>query len=227
MDKKRISNIVGVSEIEYGTGKLSMIESERILVSIADQFERLVVETGSSSISMARAASHAPRTRFVPEVECNRIKMQVKFLFGLFCHPSSFGDYATGVGMAKRRKVQIIHDEVVRLFAARLRAVRLSRGLTQAELARQARVTPTYISRLESAGAAPGIDLVARLAGTLGTTTTDLLPVAVVSDPLPAFKEQAKKLLEALLERGDCETFQQLNPFLALLVEASAKRGSN
>lgn len=129
--------------------------------------------------------------------------------------------------MAKRRTVQIVHDEIVRLFAERLRTVRLSRGLTQAELARQAQVTPTYISRLESAGAAPGIDLVARLAGTLGTTTTDLLPVTATPDPLPVLKEQAKLLLEALLDQGGSEAFQQLNPFLALLVEASAKRGPN
>jgi transcriptional regulator with XRE-family HTH domain len=121
---------------------------------------------------------------------------------------------------------QLVLDEIVQLFAERLRSVRLSRGLTQAELARQAQVTPTYISRLESAGAAPGIDLVARLAGTLGTTTTDLLPVMATPNPLPALKEQARRLLEALLAQGDSETFQQLNPLLALLVEASAKRGS-
>jgi transcriptional regulator with XRE-family HTH domain len=94
-------------------------------------------------------------------------------------------------------------------------------------VARQAEVTPTYISRLESAGAAPGIDLVARLATALGTTATDLLPTTVPPDPLPVLKEQASQLLAALLNVGDSETFQQLNPFLALLVEASGKRGSN
>jgi len=48
-----------------------------------------------------------------------------------------------GVPMAKRRKVQIVHDEIVRLFASRLRSLRLSRGMTQAELSRQAQVTAT------------------------------------------------------------------------------------
>jgi transcriptional regulator with XRE-family HTH domain len=128
--------------------------------------------------------------------------------------------------MAKRRKIQIIHDEIVRLFAGRLRSLRLSRGMTQAELARQAQVTATYISRLESAGAAPGIDLLARLAGALGTTATELLPASEAPDPLPVLKEQAKRLLEALIETGDRESFQQLNPFLALLVEASARRAN-
>jgi len=70
--------------------------------------------------------------------------------------------------------------------------------MTQAELARQAQVTATYISHLESAGAAPGIDLLARLAAALGTTATDLLPSSEAPDPLPVLKEQAKRLLEAL-----------------------------
>jgi DNA-binding XRE family transcriptional regulator len=55
--------------------------------------------------------------------------------------------------MAKRRKVQIVHDEIVRLFAGRLRSIRLSRGMTQTELADKAGVTATYISKLESVGA--------------------------------------------------------------------------
>ena len=64
--------------------------------------------------------------------------------------------------------------------------------MTQAELARVAEVTATYISRLESAGAAPGIDLVARLATALGSTVTELLPTTTPPDPLPGLKEQAK-----------------------------------
>ena len=75
-----------------------------------------------------------------------------------------------------RRKTPIRHADIVRAFAARLREVRHSRGLTQAELARRAQVTAAYVGRLESAGAAPGIDLVDRLAGALGTTVPDLLP---------------------------------------------------
>ena len=66
--------------------------------------------------------------------------------------------------MAKKKSQQIEHAEIVQRFASRLREVRSSRGLTQAELARAAQVTASYIWRLESAGAAPGIDLVSRLA---------------------------------------------------------------
>jgi transcriptional regulator with XRE-family HTH domain len=129
-----------------------------------------------------------------------------------------------GVLMAKKRRVPIVHDPVVRLFADRLRSVRVARGMTQAELGQQAQVTATYVSRLESAKAAPGIDLVARLAAALGTTVTDLMPAAAPPDPLPVLKAQAQRLLAALLQTGDGEAFQQLNPFLALLVEAVGKR---
>jgi len=73
--------------------------------------------------------------------------------------------------MAKRRAVRIVQDVAMRLFAARLREVRVSRGMTQVELGRRAHVTASYVWRLESGGAAPGIDLVARLARALGTTS--------------------------------------------------------
>jgi transcriptional regulator with XRE-family HTH domain len=56
--------------------------------------------------------------------------------------------------MAKR-KTRVRQAEIVGLFASRLRELRHSRGLTQAELARQAHVTVSYIWRLESGGAAP------------------------------------------------------------------------
>ena len=42
--------------------------------------------------------------------------------------------------------------------------MRRDRGMTQAELARRAAVSESYVRRLESAGAAPGIDMLDRLA---------------------------------------------------------------
>ncbi len=115
--------------------------------------------------------------------------------------------------------------EIVRLFAERLRSTRQARGMTQAELSQLAGVSVTHLSELESASIAPGIDLVDRLARALGTTAADLLPAAGPSDPLPVLTEQAKRLLETLIKEGDREAFVRLNPFLALLVEASSKRG--
>src|SRR5436309_16010382 len=99
--------------------------------------------------------------------------------------------------MAKR-KVQIEHEPIVGVFAARLREVRLSRGMTQADLANRAVVTPTYIAKLEGARVAPGIDLVARLAKALGTSISDLLPEAGTQDSLPLVQEQVGEFTETL-----------------------------
>jgi len=63
--------------------------------------------------------------------------------------------------MVRPRK-EIDHDEIVRRFGNRLREVRLSMGMTQAELARRADVSVAYVGRLERGRAAPGIDLLAR-----------------------------------------------------------------
>src|SRR5262245_45736598 len=48
---------------------------------------------------------------------------------------------------------------------------------------------------------------------------------APAPDPRPVLKEQARRLLDALLEQRDQETVLRLNPFRALLVEAASKRG--
>lgn len=122
-----------------------------------------------------------------------------------------------------QRKHQIRHAEIVRLFASRLRELRHSRGLTQTELAQKAHVTVTYVGRLEAGKAAPGIDLVQRLAVALGTTIADLLPTSVPPDTLVVLQEQAQRLFGTLLKSADQETLLMLNPLLARLVEASAR----
>jgi transcriptional regulator with XRE-family HTH domain len=121
--------------------------------------------------------------------------------------------------MAKRKR-RIGHAEIVRLFAARLRELRHSRGLTQAELARQANVTTSYIGRLESGGAAPGIDLVDRLANGLGTTVQDLLPTRASPETLTVLQAQTKILFDSLFQAADRETLMMLNPLLARLNES-------
>jgi transcriptional regulator with XRE-family HTH domain len=124
--------------------------------------------------------------------------------------------------MAKR-KVRVQHAEVVKLFATRLRELRHSRGMTQAELAQRAHVTTSYVGRLESAGAAPGIDLVERLASALGSSLADLLPTTPPLDPLAVLRERAKQLFEDLLRVADRETLLMLNPLLARLTEAAIR----
>ncbi len=124
--------------------------------------------------------------------------------------------------MAKRRAKK--REEIVRLFAERLRELRLSRGMTQAELARRAGVSVTYVSQLESADTAPGIDLVARVAKALGITTTELLPPESAPETLAVLKDQAERQFDELRKVGDRQAYLLLNPFLAHLLEAAAKR---
>jgi hypothetical protein len=62
-----------------------------------------------------------------------------------------------------------------------------------------------------------------RLAQSLGTTVTDLLPAAPPVDTVAVLKEQAQRLFDALLRSADRETLLMLNPLLARLVESSAR----
>ena len=118
--------------------------------------------------------------------------------------------------MARRRQ-PIQHDPVVRRFAARLRELRRAAGLTQADLARAAHVTVTYVGRLENVGAAPGIDLVARLAQALGVGLTDLLPATDPPDRDAVLRAQARRLFDGLVVSADRETLQLLVPLLGRL----------
>jgi transcriptional regulator with XRE-family HTH domain len=119
-----------------------------------------------------------------------------------------------------KRKRRVEHAEIVRLFAARLRELRHSRGLTQESLARQANITTSYVGRLETAGAAPGIDLVDRLAKALGTTAQDLMPITASPDTLAVLREQSQRLFTSLVQAADRETLLMLNPLLARLSES-------
>ena len=123
-----------------------------------------------------------------------------------------------------RKKPQIKQAEIVRLFGIRLRELRHSRGLTQAELGTQAKVTGTYIGRLENGSAAPGIDLVDRLARALGTTVADLLPAEDSPDTVTVLQDRAETLFQTLVKFADRDTLLMLNPLLAKLIEAQRTR---
>ena len=58
-------------------------------------------------------------------------------------------------------------------FAARLRALRESRGLGLRELARKAGITHQALAKIES-GSEPGFSTVQRIADALGVRTDDL-----------------------------------------------------
>jgi transcriptional regulator with XRE-family HTH domain len=121
----------------------------------------------------------------------------------------------TGVPMAKQPQKK--HDEIVRRFSARLKELRAARGMTQADLAKAAGVTETYIGKLEAGRAAPGIDMVARLAKGLSTTVADLLPENDPPDPEEVLRRQARTLASEVIGTADRETLQLLVPLLARL----------
>jgi transcriptional regulator with XRE-family HTH domain len=120
-----------------------------------------------------------------------------------------------------RPKKTIRHDEIVARFGQRLREFRLARGMSQAELARQAEVTTNYVSRLEGGGAVPGIDLVARLCSALGVPVAELLPMTDPTPDLLVIRQQAKRLFESLLQTDDRAVLILLAQVLARLVEAT------
>jgi transcriptional regulator with XRE-family HTH domain len=121
--------------------------------------------------------------------------------------------------MARRR---INQAPIVRSFAERLRHARTARNMTQAELGEKAGVPASYISDLEQAKAAPGIDLVARLAEALGTTVADLL--AGTAEPVGDTREAIRTVLNGLLKDADPEILAALNALLPLLRELSTRR---
>ena len=118
-----------------------------------------------------------------------------------------------------RRRPPVRQDEIVRVFAARLREVRHARGLTQAQLAERAGVTPSYMTRLENATVAPGIDMAARLAAALDTTAADLLPAAAPPDPAAALQREARRLFDQLVRDADAVAF--MVPLMARVVSRS------
>jgi len=125
--------------------------------------------------------------------------------------------------MAKR-KPRVTQAAIVERFAARLRELRRSRGMTQADLARQAKVTLSYIGKLEAGLSAPGIDLVERLATALGVSFAEMVPQTETPDTEAVLREQARTLTATLVEGADRETLQMLNPLLARLLEVPSRR---
>ena len=65
--------------------------------------------------------------------------------------------------------------DIREILAINLRKLRQARGLSQEELAHRAEIDRTYISALERSVYAAGIDVVDRLARSLGVEVADLL----------------------------------------------------
>jgi transcriptional regulator with XRE-family HTH domain len=123
------------------------------------------------------------------------------------------------------RKRSIRQPAIVQAFAQRLREIRGAKEMTQRDLAAKAEVTLTYISRLEAGGAAPGIDLLERLAQALEIELAELLPPPVHPKSQDAHRKHVKELFDVMLAKAGQETLVMLEAMLSRLLEApTAKR---
>ena len=61
------------------------------------------------------------------------------------------------------------------VFAANLRRLRHAKGISQEDLAYEADVNRTYLSKLEKGVSYPGLEIIAKLADTLGVEPAELL----------------------------------------------------
>jgi transcriptional regulator with XRE-family HTH domain len=68
---------------------------------------------------------------------------------------------------------------VARALGVRVSLLRLSRDLTQEQLAHRAGISRGYLQKVEHARACPGLDVLLRIARALGVTVVDLLPTGI------------------------------------------------
>ena len=99
------------------------------------------------------------------------------------------------------------------------RALRPTQGL---ELAEKAQVALSHLSKLEKGEAAPGLELLDRLAKALETTITDLLPRPTSSDDSDDQQERVRAAFEAVIARAGDETLEMVRVFLSRLAESSS-----
>lgn len=67
-------------------------------------------------------------------------------------------------------------DATTQKTAKKLRAIRLDRGFTQAELAEKAKMSANYYAKIERAEVRPSIDMYERIAKALKTSSKELFP---------------------------------------------------
>ena len=72
--------------------------------------------------------------------------------------------------------------EVRQTFATNLRQLRHAKGISQEDLAHEAGVNRTYLSKLEKGASYPGLEIIAKLATVLEVEPAELLRVPLVSN---------------------------------------------
>jgi transcriptional regulator with XRE-family HTH domain len=67
-------------------------------------------------------------------------------------------------------------DSTTRKVAKRLKALRLERNLTQADIAEKAKMSTNYYAKIERGELRPSVDIYERLAKALKVTASDIFP---------------------------------------------------
>jgi DNA-binding XRE family transcriptional regulator len=98
---------------------------------------------------------------------------------------------------------RVLPDVVVKVGAA-VRRLRTAQGLTLAEVARSAAISPAMLSRLETGDVAPSLDTLAALAEALGTSCAALLrdPDRALSDAQHVPRGQGLEVVRRGTRRG-------------------------
>jgi transcriptional regulator with XRE-family HTH domain len=123
-----------------------------------------------------------------------------------------------------RKKTKLQHPQIVKDFAQKLRQARKRKGLSQQDLANAAHVNAAYLGKLERAEAAPGLDMVGRLADALKLPAAKLVIHQPEGSALSSTKVQARRKFEQVLSRDDAPVLEALTSILALLDNALARR---
>lgn len=89
---------------------------------------------------------------------------------------------------------------IVQVLAQRVRELRESQALTQADLARASGLAPSQIFKLERGTQESKLPTIETIARALGVTVSELLAVGATANPLP---DRAARLAERVRRLGD------------------------
>ena len=80
----------------------------------------------------------------------------------------------------------------------RMRAIRLSKGISQMELSLRSNLSQSFIANLEKGKKQPSVLTLIKIADALGVNTQDFFPVSFNADTKEQTKEKICKLLKLL-----------------------------
>lgn len=106
-------------------------------------------------------------------------------------------------------------DRVLDGVAPRLRELRTRRGLTLAELAEETGISASTLSRLESGGRRPTLDLLIRLAAVYRASLDDLVGAPQIADPRvhpKPFHRDGKAIIPLTRSNPDVHAYKMVLP---------------